>query len=220
MPLGIMLSVPIIHNEVLMLSEETQLLGTFCLFCGIMYKSTNQMVADMLDARRDGIIKEHKVAEDAALSKKQALKDALEKDLLMLADIHSIADTSRKAMAELAAAKAMKMKHDTRQKYFNQLEAKSMKQDKIAALIRGRLIDDAVEQVTLEFNDKKCKAKSFEEAVAVIAGKKPQPTIVTDMFKIYFDAQKQSPASSFISEAQINDIDKQINSYFKLNQAS
>ena len=50
LPLGIWLAVPVISNEVLMLSEETQLVGVFAMFCGASYVLGNQAVADMLDA--------------------------------------------------------------------------------------------------------------------------------------------------------------------------
>merc|ERR1711907_261882 len=76
LPLGIWLAVPVISNEVLMLSEETQLVGVFAMFCGASYVLGNQAVADMLDAKGKAIIAQHNALEDEAIASIKEVVDA------------------------------------------------------------------------------------------------------------------------------------------------
>ena len=64
LPIGIFLAIPIIQNQVLMLSEEMQLVGCFTMFCGAAYQLGNQAVADALDAKGKAIIAQHNALED------------------------------------------------------------------------------------------------------------------------------------------------------------
>ena len=88
LPLGIWLAVPVISNEVLMLSEETQLVGVFAMFCGASYVLGNQAVADMLDAKGKAIIAQHNALEDEAIASIKEVVDAHAGRVALLGELY------------------------------------------------------------------------------------------------------------------------------------
>merc|ERR1719321_379946 len=58
-PAGIFAGIPIIHNQVLVLNEETQLVGCFAAFVITAYTQGGAAVAKMLDDKAQAIIEEH-----------------------------------------------------------------------------------------------------------------------------------------------------------------
>ena len=52
MPVGLIMAIPLLKTEMLILSEETQLVGVFMMFTAAAYVGAGEMVANSLDARK------------------------------------------------------------------------------------------------------------------------------------------------------------------------
>lgn len=63
LPIGIMLAVPLLRTEMLILSEESQLVGVFSLFVAIAYNQGGTAIGDMLDARGKDLLAEYQASE-------------------------------------------------------------------------------------------------------------------------------------------------------------
>jgi hypothetical protein len=56
-PVGILVAIPALANEVIVLSEEAQLLAVFMLFTGTIYTQAGGMISSSLDEYRENILK-------------------------------------------------------------------------------------------------------------------------------------------------------------------
>lgn len=56
-PAGILVAIPALANEVIVLSEEAQLLAVFMLFTGTIYTQAGGMISSALDEYRENILK-------------------------------------------------------------------------------------------------------------------------------------------------------------------
>ena len=67
MPVGLIMAIPLLKTEMLILSEETQLVGVFMMFTAAAYVGAGEMVANSLDARKIATMAEHNALEDEAI---------------------------------------------------------------------------------------------------------------------------------------------------------
>lgn len=190
MPLGIFLSIPLIQNEVLILSEETQLVGCFALFAGTVYTLGSDAIAEMLDAKGKAIIAQHNALEDEAIASIEEVVLAHENRVSLLSELKVIAAAQATGLAELKAAKTMELEHVVRNDTLKKLETLVLKEEQTRAAITAKLLAEASASVesTLK-TDAAIKAALLDEAIKTIANPKAtegKGDVVTGLFQKYF----------------------------------
>jgi hypothetical protein len=185
LPVGIFLSVPIIANEVLMLSEETQLVGCFAMFCGAAYTLGNQAVADMLDAKGAAIIAQHNALEDEAIASIKEVVDAHQGRVALLGELQAVSAAQAEALGLLKAAKTMELQHVVRDDLVKKLDTLVAKEEQTTAAISAALVADAAAAVTAEFAKAEVKTKALDEAIGALSSGSA-PKTVTALFASHF----------------------------------
>ncbi|KAJ8604338.1 hypothetical protein CTAYLR_002514 [Chrysophaeum taylorii] len=194
LPLGIVLAIPLIQNEVLILSEETQLVGCFCLFCGTAYQLGADSVSDMLAAKSKSITEQHNAVEDQAIAGVREMVEAHEKRVEMLTVLKTVGEAQAQAMADLKVAKAMEFKHTTRDSIVKMLDTLVAKEDQARAAMTAKIIAEAAANVTSKFADPDVKSQALTESISILqTGGSPQ--LVSSMFKDYFKSRAENAAA-------------------------
>lgn len=186
LPLGIILAIPIIQNEVLILSEETQLVGCFCLFCGTAYQLGAESIAEMLDAKTKSVIAQHNAVEEQAIGEVKVAVEAHKKRIETLKLLKSLPDLEKETNEVLNVAKAMEFKHATRDKFVKMLDNLVAKDEQTKALITAGIIADAAAAVTASFDDAQIRDQALAEAISILkSGGKAElvPALFSDYFK-------------------------------------
>jgi len=212
LPIGIFLAIPIIQNQVLMLSEEMQLVGCFTMFCGAAYQLGNQAVADALDAKGKAIIAQHNALEDTAIASIKEVVVAHEGRVALLGELKAVSAAQAEALVLLKQGKTMELQHIVRHGIVKKLDTLVAKDESVTALISAKLVADASAAVTAKFGDAATKAKSLDEAIAAISGTS-KPALVNNLFSAHFKsvsaaaAKKQGShvALSAAALAELND---------------
>lgn len=168
-PAAVLVGVPLIANEVLVLSEETQLLAVFVLFTGTIYTQLGGMIGKSLDEMRDTILKEQRAVEDVQIEQIQNAIEEHEKVLTLTEDFDqflSVKDASRRLAVEAANYEA---KHAFRASMIRKLEAVAATEETALQGIKGRMVDYVVNDVTTQFReDKKAKENALNQALAIL----------------------------------------------------
>jgi len=194
-PIGMFLAIPVIHYEVLMLSEETQLVGSFMLFCGLMYKYTGDSFAEMLDKRSADIQAEHSALEDEAI---EELKDCVkvhEQTIEALSQISSIPVMQRSLTDRLIEAKHGEMKHNIREKFVKFLDDLVFHEEQANSIMTQTLLAQAADSVTAQFESAEIKEKALNEAIKCLESPSEKSTLVPNLF-IDFLKEKSSQATA------------------------
>lgn len=203
LPLGIWLAVPVISNEVLMLSEETQLVGVFAMFCGASYVLGNQAVADMLDAKGKAIIAQHNALEDEAIASIKEVVDAHAGRVALLGELKAISGAQAEALGLLKAAKTMELQHAVRDSIVKKLDTLVAKDELVTAGIQAKLVADAAAAVTGQFASPEVKTKALTEAIDALSSPDAKPALVTDLFAAHFKAAATSAAAKQGKEVEL-----------------
>ena len=197
------------------------MVGCFALFCGALYKVANESVADMLDARGKQILAQHNAVEEQAITASKEIKGAHEAQIKMLSEVSTLISARQTAEIELAEAKACELKHYTRDSVVKMLDTLVAKQDQVDAVMTQKLIADAVEAVTAEFQSDQVKEALLTEAIAVMSSPDTkQATIVPQMFNQFFantitEANKNTGKEIDLSPEMIAEIKDEIDALKK-----
>lgn len=212
LPLGIFLAIPMIHNEVIILSEETQLVGCFCLFCGTVYQLGSQSIADMLDAKGKAIMAEHNALEDEAIQGTKDVVSAHEARVALLSQLQVVASAQKEALDELQAAKSMQLKYVVRDNIVKMLDTLVAKDEQTNALLSSKMVTEAAASVAAKFDDPKVKDKALKEAIDILSSPDKNPKIVAGFYADFFKAKATSAKKagneitlSPEAQAEIND---------------
>ena len=170
LPLGMLVGIPMISNEVLIIDGEMQLTGCFILFCATLYTQVGGMVASSLDERSTEIFKELETLDNAV---KAQLTGAIASNKLAITLDQDLKD--RLALVDdLAATQAQVLNHMEEHKF---RDAISKKLDSLAALeeataqaLRARTITAVkADVVDLFTNDRKAKDNALAQAIQVLS---------------------------------------------------
>lgn len=186
-PVGITFGIPIIHNEVLILNAETQLVACFAAFVITAYTQGGDAIAKNLDAKAQAMMEEHNKIEDANISAVQAVIDAHKKRLNLLEDLESIAAESKACVSKLEAAKSSELKFAMRDDIESKLINMASREEMILQKISSQLTSNAKAQVTAQFKaSDKAKASSLDAALAALNGKPSSTNPVKELYTNYF----------------------------------
>jgi hypothetical protein len=171
-PIGILVGTPILANEVLVLSNETQLLGTVMLTYGLLYLKFGQSAADAFDATIEEQKKKYASVDEAILSGTKVNLEASK-------SLHGL-DSSVKEVFQLVddmhVVEAESLNNAAQQQYreaiAKKLDSLVSLEEKINAQVKHRMISQVKADVQKQFQDKKTKEQALEQALAVLAGGK------------------------------------------------
>jgi hypothetical protein len=185
LPAGMLVGIPLISNEVLVLSEETQLLAVFILFAGTLYNQLGGMVAKSLDEIRENVLKEQRAVEDLQIEQIRNSIEEHEKCLTLTGDFDSFLAAKDAARRLAVEASNYEAKHAFRAALVRKLEAVAATEETALQGIKGRMVDYVVNDVTSQFSaDRKAKDAALNQALSVLAsgGGKMGSDVVGDAF--------------------------------------
>jgi len=187
-PLGFIAAIPLLQNQVVILSEETQLLGCFMVFVGTVYSQAGDAIGKMLDAKGEAIIAEHNAQEEVTIKAVKSLIEAHQRKLSLVDDMKLIYSTQSELLSMLAAAKSMELQHATRADIVRKLDYLVQKEEQALASRQAQLADKAAAAVSANFgSDKSLQTKALNEALESIADpNKKAEDLVGKLFKDYF----------------------------------
>ena len=186
-PVGITFGIPILHNEVLILNAETQLVACFSAFVITAYTQGGDAIAKMLDARAEAIIDEHNKIEDANISAVQAVIDAHKQRLNLIEDMSAIKAETAAAVKKLEAAKTAEFHFAMKENVESKLVNMIAREETVLQRISARLTSEAKAVVTAKFNaSKEAKASALDGALAALKGAPVKSNPVKELYQGYF----------------------------------
>lgn len=198
LPLGLTAAIPIIHYDMYVINEETQLAAVFIAFCVAFYTSGGDMVYNALDENAKTILKEQNEVEDKVIA-------ALEEKLGFLKDNSNIVEYFEGIHAERAAtydrlnkAGAVKPQHDFKAQMERVLGMIANEETSIAEKKKMALMEEATASVTSAFSSEKVlKKAALDAAIASIKGSgKKSGDPVKDAFISFFKDKGAAAAKS------------------------
>jgi len=172
-PIGMILAIPALQQDVYMLSEETQLFGCFLLFTGTMYSYFGDAIGAAFDEKGESILKEHHAIEDANIQAVALVKEAHVLNTTILEDIQFIAEAQKAVMADAVAAKTLKLKHDVRAEFIKKLDTVVQAEAGLASSVQKTVVSAATASVTDQFlaGGDKSRSDALTAAMDSLAGK-------------------------------------------------
>lgn len=218
LPLGIFLGIPLIQNEVLILSEETQLVGCFALFCGTVYNLGADSIAEMLDAKGKSIMAQHNALEEEAILSIKEVVSAHESRVALLSELQVIAEAQAEGLAMLKSAKCMELEHAVRADMVKKLDTLVQKQEATENMLKGKLIAEAAAAVEKQLaTDESVKTALLAESIKTIGNPKNAEggDVVTGLFKDFFakraaDAKANKGKQVPLSDAAIAELNEEL----------
>ncbi|KAJ1445117.1 hypothetical protein M885DRAFT_550927, partial [Pelagophyceae sp. CCMP2097] len=189
LPLGILVAIPAIENEILILSAETQLVACFVFFCGTAYRLGGDSVAEMLDAKGHAIIAQHNALEDAAIAKFQETVLVHEECIATITDTKGLYQAQLEVSDALTAATTLELQWSIYAETVKSLDAMVSEQEKRKNEVLAGLLADAKVFVAKEMAEKQdIRALLMSEAIAAIADPKAagKSNTVAGLYKQFF----------------------------------
>eukprot|EP01038_Epipyxis_sp_PR26KG_P004412 gene4412-6239_t len=170
LPVGIWLSVPLVHHQIIMFNEETILLGSFVFVVGTVYNQLGDTVASVLDKKTAEVEQELKKVDDGVISQ---IKESIKEDEQLLTveeyhkDYYQVAD-------QLSVVQADVLNHIEAHKYrdaiVKKLDALNALEESTSFAVRSRLMSSVKSNVIETFkSDRKVKEAALNQAIAVLS---------------------------------------------------
>ena len=170
LPVGMMVGIPTLANEVLVLDAETQLVACFVLFSATMYTQVGPMIANGLDDYRKNVHETLMKVDEGMLVDLKASLEANEKTLDMESDIKSL----HHLVDDMAVAKADALNYEEEHKFragvVSKLDSLVAIEEQAVNAMKMRMMSDVKAGVVASFNEKANKDKALSAALAVLAG--------------------------------------------------
>jgi hypothetical protein len=169
LPIGILVGMPVVSNEVYVMNAETHIVVAFLIFIYTMYSQTGAMIAKSLDEQRDAIFNQLKAVDESLLTDLKASIQANEKVLELETDVASIF----KLTDDLHVAQADALNHAEQHKYreaiVKKLDSLVSMEEAATAAIRNRMLTTVKADVVSVFaKDAGAKEKALAQAIAVL----------------------------------------------------
>ena len=169
-PVGIILAVPILANEVLVLSEETQLVGCFVFFSTCFAKFGGGAVGEMLDQKGIDIVAEHNAIEDQSIAAVKSVIETHKTRVSLKADVATFAAAQEEYLGALNAGHKYQLQHNVRDGIVAQLDELARKEQSVRDEIQANLVSSVADSVAASFaSDKTAKSKAMASALGAIA---------------------------------------------------
>lgn len=197
-PIGFLLAIPLIQNQVLILSEELQLLGCFMVFVGSVYSQAGDAIGKMLDEKGETVMAEHNAQEEVAISAVKSVIAAHEMKLSLVEEMKAVHATQAELLSMLADAKSMELQHMLRADIVKKLDYLVQKEEIARSKQTALLATTAAEAVTANFmQNKDLQAKALNQALDAIGDpSKAGDDVVATMFSDYFAAHTAAVKAS------------------------
>lgn len=169
-PVGLLVGIPAVSNELLILDAEFQLTACFILFCSTMYTQIGGMVGQSLDDRSKEIFNELRTLDDAV---RNQLTGAIASNELAMSIGQDLSDRFE-LVDELASTQANVLNHMEEHKYrdaiVKKLDSLHALEEATSVAIRNRTISAVKADVINTFtNDRKAKDNALNQAIAVLS---------------------------------------------------
>jgi len=203
-PIGFILAIPLLQNQVLILSEELQLLGCFMVFVGSVYSQAGDAIGAALDAKGEAVMAEHNEQEQVQIRAAKAVIEAHKQKLSLVDEMKAIHSTQAELLSMLADAKSMELQHVLKADIVKKLDFVAQKEENFRAAQQVQIAESAAEAVTQQFvSDKDLQSKALDHALATIADpSKAGDDVVGSMFTSYF-ADYAKKVSGSTTEVEI-----------------
>jgi len=201
LPIGFLAAIPLLHNQIFILNEETQLLGCFMVFVGTMYTQAGDLIGKALDAKGQAVIAEHNAQEQVNIAAVYAVIAAHEKNLTLVQDMQSILTLQVELMETLDKAKMMEYQHTVRNDVVKKLDYFAAKEDQFRASVQSILVAKATASVEESFKTvKTLQDNALAMAMATIADPtKVQPDAVAPVYADFFKKNNEMVAAKVAS---------------------
>uniref|UniRef100_A0A7S2UZE8 ATP synthase subunit b n=1 Tax=Fibrocapsa japonica TaxID=94617 RepID=A0A7S2UZE8_9STRA len=197
LPIGISLAIPALHQQWIVLSEETMLVACFMFFCSTVYTQGGAAIAASFEEKCQAIIDEQRALEDVSMSATKAQIDTQIARKALLQEFKGIFGHQTQLMEEVVKAQTAQFKHKLRTDVVNKLEAFAQLEDASRQKVQDELINMVTQNVlTTLTTDKELKASVLNEAIQVIADPgKPVDDTVASTFIDAFQSVKELEAA-------------------------
>lgn len=196
LPLGIILAVPALTQDLIILSEETQIVGCFIMFVSAMYTQFGDAIGKSLDEKSHEILRSLNASEDAAMASTRTRIAECESMLSIVDDTKAINALYLETLEKLAKARSAEYKHTMREKYVSMLDLMVTQDANRRSRAHEELVGGAVAYVTEQVQSSKTlKKDALDQAFAALAdpSKASAKDSVTDLFTAYL---KQATAAA------------------------
>jgi hypothetical protein len=198
LPVGMMIGIPAVANEVLVLDAELQLTACFILFCSTLYTQVGPMISKSLDEYTKEIENGLKHLDSTLTTQIHYVIKENEAVSTIPEDFKSIFQLTD----QLSVAQADVLNRQEELKFRDQvvkkLEALSALEETAVTAIRNRTLTSVKSDVIKSFTtDKKLKEDALNQAIAVLAageGGKLGKDIVGEAFSAAISSYKQKYA--------------------------
>jgi len=170
LPIGLMVGIPALANEVLVLDAETQLVACFILFCSTLYTQVGASMAKSLDDYAKEIADELKEVDESML---ESIHSAVEADQMALSldeDYKQYCTLTDQLAVAQADVLNYKEAHLYRDAIVKKLDSLSALEESAMQAIRNRMMTEVKADVVNSFQtDKKVKDAALARAIEVLA---------------------------------------------------
>ncbi len=185
-PVGMLVGIPALSNEVIILDAEMQLSACFILFCSTMYTQVGPMLSKTLDEYSNNVHNELKSLDKAVQSQIRNSINANEQALSLTEDfkqLYSLTDSLATTQADVLNKQE---EHKYREAIVKKLDSLYALEEAASSAIRQRTVNAVKADVISTFtNDKKAKEDALNQAIAVLsagAGAKLGKDVVGEVF--------------------------------------
>ena len=189
----------LLHRQVLILTEETQLLGCFMVFVGTVYSQAGDAIGKALDAKGESVMAEHNAQEEVEIAAAKAVIESHKNKLSLVGEMVAVSETQTELLSMLAAAKSMELQYQLRADIVKKLDYIAAKEDIAKAKQQALLAASAAAAVKSEFlATKELQTKALTEAIAAIEdpSKATSTDVVGSLFSGHFSKVVSAVKSS------------------------
>jgi hypothetical protein len=188
LPIGFLAALPLMQHEIVVFTEETQLLGCFMVFAATVYSQAGDAIGKALDAKGESIIAAHSAQEDQVIDAVKSLMDAHTENINVLDDMHLLYSANQELVKLVAATKTFEFQHQMRAEVVKKLDYMVANEEQFNSKIQSILADKATENVKARFNDKNLQAKALTQALDQAANPDAKSDdVIKQLYSQYFN---------------------------------
>jgi hypothetical protein len=203
-PVGLLVGIPAVFNELIILDAEFQLTACFALFCATMYNQVGPMLGKALDDYSNEVQKDLNALNSTVSNQIQGSINTNNSALTLEEDfkqLHTLQDQLAVAQADVLNRIE---EHKYREAIVKKLESLQALEEAASTAIRNRIVTSVKSDVLNTFKtNKKAQENALEQAIAVLAGganAKLGKDVVGEVFltslKTYKENYAKQPAGS------------------------
>ncbi|CAM9648676.1 unnamed protein product [Chrysoparadoxa australica] len=188
-PIGLWVGIPILALEGFRLTEETQLAGSFMIFCGALYTQFGDGIAKYLDEYADNILAEQQAKDDTYIAEAEVAMSKMAEGLSVVDDTKGVSALETLAATQAAELAMRQEKSAMRAAMVRILDTISAQEDTERRQTQSQLVADALDQVVAKIeSDKKLKKTALDQALQSLAepGKGAGADVVSGLFVSHF----------------------------------